>query len=96
MKFVYEYDFGDGWQHAIKLEGTANAEPGIKYPRCTDGKRACPPEDVGGVWGYVEFLEAISDPEHERHEELMEWAGEFDPDEFSVDDVNRDLRRIRC
>lgn len=96
VKFVYEYDFGDGWQHAIKLEGTARAEPGIKYPRCTDGKRSGPPEDVGGVWGYAEFLEAIADPEHERHEELMEWAGEFDPDEFLVDDVNRDLRKIRC
>lgn len=96
VKFVYKYDFGDGWQHAIELEGTATSDPGIKYPRCTDGKCACPPEDVGGVWGYAEFLEAIADPEHERHGELMEWAGEFDPDEFSIDDVNHDLRRIRC
>lgn len=96
VMFVYEYDFGDGWEHSIKLERTASAEFGIKYPRCTDGKRACPPEDVGGAWGYAEFLEAIADPEHARHEELMEWVGEFDPEEFSIDDVNRDLRKIRC
>ena len=92
VKFVYEYDFGDGWQHAIKLEGTGTAESGAKYPRCTAGERACPPEDVGGVWGYEEFLEAISDPEHERHEELIEWIGDFDPEEFSLDAVNQELR----
>lgn len=95
VKFMYEYDFGDGWQHAIKLEGTGTAEPGAKYPRCTAGERACPPEDVGGVWGYEEFLEAISDPEHERHEELIEWGGDFDPDGFSLKEINRELRKCR-
>lgn len=96
VKFFYEYDFGDFWQHTIELEGTGSARPGTKYPRCTDGNRACPPEDSGGVWGYAEFLDAIADPEHERHEELIEWGGEFNPDEFSVDGVNRELRGIRC
>ena len=95
VRFLYEYDFGDGWLHDIKIEGIATADSGIRYPHCPDGKRACPPEDVGGVWGYAEFLEAIADPRHDRHEELMEWADDFDPEEFSVDDVNRNLRRIQ-
>jgi len=95
VKFTYEYDFGDGWQHAIELEGTGPAERGAKYPRCTAGERACPPEDVGGVWGYEEFLDAISDPEHERHEELIEWCGDFNPEEFSLTEINRELRKIR-
>jgi hypothetical protein len=59
------------------------AERGKLYPVCVEGARACPPEDVGGVWGYEEFLEAIADPEHEDHDELQEWAGgSFDPEAF--------------
>jgi len=52
-------------------------------------------EDVGGPWGYAEFVEAINDPEHERHEELLEWSGEFKPEEFDLDAVNKDLKRLR-
>ena len=94
VKFTYEYDFGDGWQHAIKLEGTQAADPKTNYPRCTAGERACPPEDVGGIGGYEEFLEAIADPHHERHEELTSWIGKFDPEELSLTDINQDLRKI--
>ena len=94
IKFIYEYDFGDGWQHAVELEGIGTVETGARYPRCTDGQRACPPEDVGGVWGYEEFLDAISDPEHERHEELIEWGGAIDPEQFSRGEVNRELRGL--
>jgi hypothetical protein len=59
-----------------------------------DGARACPPEDVGGPWGYADFLEAMADPNHEQHEELREWVGdEFDPEAFSVEEVNKELRQ---
>jgi hypothetical protein len=57
-------------------------EKGMTYPLCLEGARACPPEDVGGIGGYAEFLEALADPEHERHDEFLEWTGPFDPEEF--------------
>ena len=89
---TYEYDFGDSWQHEIVLEKTLEPEPQVKYPRCIEGERACPPEDCGGVWGYAEFLEAIADPAHEDHDETLRWVGgKFDPEKFSVDEVNRKL-----
>ena len=84
--FKYLYDFGDGWQHTIKIEHIADATPGAAYPRLIDATGRCPPEDVGGPWGYAEFLEAITDPKHLRHAELTEWVGDaFDPD--AVDTV---------
>lgn len=89
-KFRYTYDFGDNWQHEVLVEKVISPEEGMTYPACIDGRRACPPEDVGGPWGYMEFAEAIRDPEHEQHEEFLEWRGEFDPDA-----VNRELRRLR-
>jgi hypothetical protein len=96
QKIVYEYDFGDSWEHEIVLEKVLAPEPGATYPRCTDGKRACPPEDCGGIWGYAELLEAISDPEHPEHEEMSEWLAEdFDPEAFDLDEVNVQLRRVR-
>jgi hypothetical protein len=77
------------------LEKVLTPEPGVSYPRCTAGKRACPPEDCGGVWGYADFLEAIADPEHEQHEELLEWVGgEFDPEQFDVAEANAALRLL--
>jgi hypothetical protein len=92
--FRYTYDFGDDWRHKIKIEKTLDPAPKIKLPHCIKGARACPPEDVGGVWGYEEFLEAISDPRHERHEEFKEWCeGPFDPDQFTPSDVNQRFRR---
>jgi hypothetical protein len=93
-RFTYEYDFGDSWKHEIVLEKTLGPEPKVKYPRCIEGERACPPEDVGGIWGYAEFLEAITDAEHESHGDMLEWVGgEFDPEKFSVDEVNKELRK---
>jgi hypothetical protein len=84
FRFIYEYDFGDSWEHEILFEGHLPAEPGVRYPRCVEGERACPPEDVGGVWGYAEFLEAIADPKHDQHDELREWVGgRFNPEAFS-------------
>ena len=92
-KFSYTYDFGDNWEHVLQVEKTLAAEPGVRYPRCIDGKRACPPEDCGGSWGYGEFLEAIQDPEHEEHEDMTEWIGwEFDPEKFDLEEVNAELQ----
>ena len=84
FRFVYEYDFGDCWQHEILFEGRPKGEPGKRYPLCLEGARACPPEDVGGVTGYADFLGAIADPKNEEHDALLDWAGEnFDPESFS-------------
>jgi len=84
----YMYDFGDGWEHLITLEKIIPAEKGITYPRCIKGKRACPPEDCGGIWGYVDLLEILSDPKHEEYESRLEWlGGEFDSEEFKSEDV---------
>ena len=95
-KFEYEYDFGDSWEHAIVVEKILPPEPGTKYPVCITGKGACPPEDVGGVWGYAGFLEAMADPQHDEHEMYMEWiGGMFDRDAFDLDEVNRALRRVK-
>ncbi len=92
-KFVYEYDFGDGWEHDVLVEKILPAEPGIKYPVCVKGKRACPPEDVGGVWGYEMFLEALSDPEHEEHDTYVEWSGGgFDSEALDLDGINAELQ----
>lgn len=89
---AYSYDFGDGWRHKITLEKRWEAERGVKYPRCTGGKRACPPEDCGGPWGYEDLRAAIADPEHENHEDMMAWVPPgFDPERFSVADVNEIL-----
>ena len=90
--FHYIYDFGDDWRHKITLEKKLPIEDDKRYPVCIAGKRACPPEDCGGPWGYTDFLEAIKNPEHEDHEEMMEWVGEdFDPEYFDIDEVNKYL-----
>lgn len=69
------------------------AEGGIRYPCCIAGERACPPEDCGGSLSYGDFVEAVEDPRHERHRELLEWVGgEFDPEQFDLESVNEELR----
>jgi hypothetical protein len=83
LRFEYEYDFGDCWSHEILFEGRVRADAGGRYPVCLEGARACPPEDVGGTGGYTDFLEAIADPDHERHDELLNWVGgKFDAEAF--------------
>ena len=90
--FDYVYDMGDDWEHAIAIEGSGPIEAGRAYPACIGGKRACPPEDAGGPWGFADMLEAVADPEDERHAELKEWLGEFDPEAFSVEAAEARVR----
>lgn len=93
QKAVFTYDFGDDWQHEILLEKISGPEPNATYPRCTDGKRNCPPEDCGGPGGYADILEALKDPDNPEYEELLEWVDEdYDPEAFSVEEVNERLR----
>lgn len=95
-KFLYEYDFGDGWEHIIVLEKILPAVSGVDYPVCLKGKRACPPEDCGGVWGYESLLETIQNPAHPEHEEMLEWVGgSFDPEAFDMEQINLDLKNLR-
>jgi hypothetical protein len=94
-RFVYEYDFGDGWEHELLVEKMREPEPGATYPVCLTGRRACPPEDVGGIWGYADLLRILSDPDDSQHEEYLDWVGgEFDPDEFDAAEVNAALERL--
>lgn len=87
----YVYDFGDGWIHKITLEKIILRDKSDKYPTCIKGKRACPPEDCGGVGGYYNLLEIIKNPEHERYREMTEWLGEgFNPECFDIEDVSFD------
>lgn len=88
-RMVYEYDFGDGWEHDIVLERSTASLPDAPEVHVIGGKGACPPEDVGGVGGYDDFLEAIEDPAHPEHDDMLEWCGgAFDPDAFDCEEVN--------
>lgn len=93
FSFRYEYDFGDCWQHEVLFEGCLRAAKGERFPLCVEGERACPPEDVGGVWGYAEFLEALTDRDHEQHDEYLKWAGPFDPEAFDANRATKAMRR---
>jgi hypothetical protein len=91
-RFGYLYDFGDNWTHRLSVEKVLAAEPGVRYPRCVAGQGACPPEDVGGIWGYEEFLAVLADPSHPDHDERREWVGEpFDPHRFDPAEADRAL-----
>ena len=92
---IYEYDFGDGWEHLLEVEDELPIDTvRDPVPRCLGGARACPPEDCGGPFGYAEFLEAIRNPKHPEHDHMLEWADpEFDPERFDPDRVNRGLAR---
>ena len=95
FKFLYEYDFGDSWDHELLVEKILPVEARKRYPVCLTGKRACPPEDCGGIWGYASFLEAIQDPQHPEHEEMVDWVGgEFDPEAFDLEEVNNELQNL--
>jgi hypothetical protein len=93
-KFRYEYDFGDGWEHDVIIEEVQLATS-MRAPLCLAGRRACPPEDCGGPWGYAHLLEVLADPGHPEHDELSAWVGgRFDPAEFDVNATSDLLRQI--
>ena len=96
MSFVYEYDFGDSWAHQIEVEEIKPPNAEFKSPVCLEGTRACPPEDIGGIWGYSMFLDATGDPSHEEHESYQGWIdSKFDPESFDMDAINNALRNIK-
>ena len=96
-EFSYTYDFGDNWRHTVTIENRLLPDDSFNtWPVCIAGQNACPPEDVGGVGGYAEFLEAISDPSHDEHAAMWQWSGgPFDPTGFDVNATNAALRRLR-
>ncbi len=92
-KMRWDYDFGDGWEHDVLVEAISIPERGVEYPVCLAGRRACPPEDCGGPWGYANLLEALVDPDNPEHEHLREWAPlDFDPTRFDKDETNEAMR----
>ena len=96
-KLQYSYDFGDGWEHLIKVQKRLAPEADRNtWPMCTGGANATPPEDVGGPPGYLDFVQAMRDPRHQQHQEVWQWwGGPFDPEAFSMNEVNRALRTLR-
>lgn len=92
-KFRYEYDFGDSWEHVILIEKILPPDPKQNTPVCIAGKRACPPEDIGGIWGYDDFLEIIKESTHPEHDDYMEWVGgDFDSEAFDLEAINKRLK----
>ncbi len=89
MQFLYVYDFGDNWKHLVTVEDIAAPASARHFlPRCIAGERACPPEDCGGDYRYPEFLDALADPDHPEHRDMVEWAGGFEPEVFSLSQAN--------
>ena len=95
FKFFYLYDFGDSWEHEVLVEKVLTAESDAHYPVCIKAKRACPPEDCGGTWGYQTLLKAIKAPKHPEHALRREWLGtSFDPEDADLDGINDLLKTI--
>jgi hypothetical protein len=95
-RFTYTYDFGDDWQHDIVVEAVLDRDVAARYPRCTAGRRAAPPEDCGGIWGYQELVDILANPASPEHRDRLYWMGlddaaDFDPSQFDADRVNRAL-----
>ncbi len=93
-RFVYEYDFGDSWRHAIEIEEVRDRRDDDGWVRCLGGARACPPEDCGGTDGYARLLEILFDPRHPEFEEMRTWVGRFEPDRFDLAAVNAALAAV--
>jgi hypothetical protein len=92
-KLLHLYDFGDDWNHTIVVKKVLPIQPGISYPRCIDGARACPPEDCGGIWRYMDILEILKDKKHPEYEEVEEWMGKkYDPEKFDIAKVNKVMK----
>jgi Plasmid pRiA4b ORF-3-like protein len=94
-RVTYVYDMGDRWEHRLQIEKPFAADPGVSYPRFVAGARRCPPEDIGGIPGFYDFLGAITDPRHPDHEDRLDWhRGPFDPQHLDADRINKKLDRI--
>jgi hypothetical protein len=94
-RFIYEYDFGDSWEHEVIVEQATKVQPALRLAVCLEGANACPPEDVGGTGGYAELLEVLADPTHEEHKHFVSWAGRgFDPTKFDLAQVNAALQYL--
>ena len=95
-RFVYEYDFGDSWDHEVVVEARTTTTHGLRFAVCVDGENACPPEDCGGRSGYSTMLEALADPTHEEHDDYLTCVGgPFDPAAFELAEANIALQRLR-
>lgn len=99
-KLRYTYDFGDNWEHDILVEKALDRDASVAYPRCVGGRRAAPPEDCGGVWGYAELVEILADPTHPEHQDRLDWLDldgptGFDPARFDAKAVTAALQRPR-
>lgn len=95
-RFRYTYDFGDNWEHEILVEDLLDADPDTHYPVLVAVKGARPPEDCGGPWGYANLKEILADPNHDEHQEMLEWLGlddasEFDPAAVATEDIDYEL-----
>ena len=96
----YTYDFGDDWEHDVVVEKVLDRDSTLSYPRCTGGRRAAPPEDCGGIWGYADLAQTLTDPTHPGHDDMLEWLGlsdaaDFDPAEFDAQTVTQALSELR-
>ena len=96
-KFIYEYDFGDGWEHEVVVEKVLPPDVAFKRPVCLAGENASPPDDCGGIPGYYDLLATLADPKHPDHEHMKEWiGGEWDAAHFDLDGTNADLKRFKA
>lgn len=96
-KFTYEYDFGDSWEHDILISKPKPPQPGAVYPRCLKGELACPPEDCGGIYGYLQICELLNTPKSEwtpDDKQRMDWLGKYDPQQFSLETATKALKKL--
>jgi hypothetical protein len=100
FEFSYEYDLGDNWEHQIVVEKIVSPDASVFVPRCVEGVGACPPEDIGGIFGYAVFVTAMQDPQHPDHASYQEWLMDvfgvdtFDPAAFDLETVNEMLHTL--
>lgn len=96
-KFIYEYDFGDGWQHDVVVEKILPPDSTFMHPVCLGGANACLPEDCGGMGGYYNLLEILTDPKHPEHDDMKEWIGDdLNAEKFNAEDVNRIFKGLKA
>jgi hypothetical protein len=96
-RFVYLYDFGDGWEHVVTIQKVGEPKQGVEYPVLLAGARRAPPDDCGGPPGFEAFLEAMADEAHPEHDDMLDWyGGPFDPEDMELETVEAMLRKIRA